>query len=299
MFRKHRKKALLILMVLAGFYLYACKKPVDIKFSHQLHVQENELSCDQCHPKEEGGTMGLPTMDTCAECHEIEVDNPSEKCLLCHTPESASKDYEVAPKAKPLSYADVTFDHEVHEEVECHTCHKGIETSQKLAQIEFPTMLTCTQCHNGEEAPAECETCHQKIRKDRAPLNHKGDWAFLHGREARMEDRVCRYCHQKNLCQECHQQEAPRDHRTFVWKLEEHGQEATHDRRRCVACHTAGFCSDCHRLKPPSHKRGDWLVFDKNTGHAQAARRNIRSCKVCHETSECIECHSTIILRQP
>ncbi|RUM86982.1 MAG: hypothetical protein DSZ24_07245 [Thermodesulfatator sp.] len=302
MFEKLRKSWLMFFVLVGlSFYLSSCKRAVDIKFSHQLHVEENGISCDQCHPKQEDGTMGLPTMDTCSDCHEIDLDNPSEKCLMCHTSRSASKDYEVSPLSKPMSYKDLNFSHEYHEDldVECSFCHIGIEKNKDLGTLKYPTMDVCTQCHNGEEAPAECETCHKVIRKDRPPANHGGDWTFLHGREARVSERVCHYCHQKNMCQECHQREKPRDHQTFVWKIEDHGEEATHDRRRCVVCHSAGFCSDCHRQMPPSHKRADWLAFDVHNGHAQAARRNFRSCKVCHETSECVRCHNSIIMRQP
>ena len=276
----------------------ACKKSTGLKFNHNLHVVENEMSCEDCHSLQDS-QMSMPDMDKCSECHDIDIDNPSEECLMCHTPESAKEDYAVQEKPKPLSYADVTFGHDIHEGIECDICHIGIKENKDLTKISPPKMTVCLKCHNDEEAPKACDTCHEKIRKEVPPESHKGDWHQWHGKEAEFDRAVCLYCHQKNMCQECHQTQKPRDHLTFVWKTEDHGVEATHDRRKCAECHTAGYCSDCHRQKPPSHKRGDWLAFERNNGHAQAARRNFRSCKVCHETSECARCHETIIMRQP
>ncbi len=294
-----KSNKLLIFLIVIGFIaLVSCKENAGLKFNHRLHVEENEMACEDCHQAQEG-KMSLPDMDKCSECHDIDVDNPSKDCLLCHTPKSAENDYAVEQKESPKSYADVIFSHEFHEGIECSSCHKGIEKNENIEKVSRPKMPVCLECHNGDEAPKACDTCHKKIRQDIAPETHKGDWAQWHGKEATFDKQVCLYCHQKNMCQNCHQTEKPRDHLTFVWKNEDHGIEATHDRRKCAECHTAGYCSDCHRQKPPSHKRGDWMAYERNNGHAQAARRNFRSCKVCHETSECAKCHETIILRQP
>ena len=297
---KYQRPFLWFILVVAAlsFLVVACKKETGLKFNHQLHVVENEMSCEDCHAMQDG-QMTMPDMDKCSECHDIDIDNPSEECLTCHTRESAENEYEVKTSPKPLSYQDVQFSHEYHEGIDCEECHLGIKESKKLTSLEKPRMPVCLKCHNGEEAPESCDTCHEKIRKDVPPTSHKGDWAQWHGKEAQMDRQVCYYCHQKNMCQTCHQTVKPKDHLTFVWKTEDHGIEATHDRRKCAECHVSGFCSDCHRQKPPSHKRGDWLAFDRNNGHALAARRNFRSCKVCHETNECSKCHQTIILRQP
>ncbi|NPA49937.1 MAG: hypothetical protein GXO20_08140 [Thermodesulfobacteria bacterium] len=292
------KKLVFILLALAFIVVVSCKQETGIKFNHKFHIEENDMSCEDCHTLTDG-KMSLPSMDKCSECHDIDVDNPSEECLLCHTPQSAKEDYSIEQKALPKSYADVTFSHEFHEGIECNSCHKGIENSTDLKSITVPKMPVCLECHNDEEAPKSCDTCHKEIRKDVPPASHKGDWAQWHGKEADFDKAVCLYCHQKNMCSNCHQTQKPRDHLTFVWKTEDHGVEATHDRRKCAECHTAGYCSDCHRQKPPSHKRGDWMAFDRHNGHAEAARRNFRSCKVCHETAECAKCHQTIIMRQP
>ncbi|WP_067617091.1 cytochrome c3 family protein [Dissulfuribacter thermophilus] len=291
----------LAILTLSSLSLSGCKKEGDLKFNHKLHVVENEIECSQCHTATDEGKMQNPSMDTCGECHEINMDNPNEDCLVCHTVESSKKDYSVerAAKEKPKSFEDVIFSHEVHDGLECTTCHKGLGEAESLNSIEWPRMTTCQQCHNGEEAPKSCATCHEKVRKDVPPESHHGDWAMHHGFESRF-DKSCEYCHgkDKKFCQECHRTKKPKDH-IFNWKTTQHGVEATHDRRLCATCHVASFCSDCHRSqKPISHKAADWIAFIPEPRHAEEAIKNFRSCNVCHTTADCLRCHSNIILRQ-
>jgi len=280
----------------------ACKKEeLELKFNHQLHVVDNEMECSQCHTPKEDGTMSDPSMDKCAECHDIDVDNPSEECLLCHSIKSAKNDYSIekAVPEKPKGYRDLIFNHEAHEDVECSVCHGDMTKMEELSEIEWPDMFKCKKCHDGDEAPIDCEVCHKVVRKEIAPENHHGDWAMQHGLVSRT-DRSCQFCHgtEKRFCQECHQTQKPRDH-IFNWKTTQHGQEATHNRRLCAVCHNSSFCVDCHRTKRPiSHSRGDWMAFTRENGHAEEARLNFRSCNVCHTTQECSRCHQRIILRK-
>lgn len=292
---------LIALVVISGLVLAGCKKEESLKFSHRLHVQENEIQCSDCHSTGEDGKMENPDMDKCSECHEIDVDNPSDDCLMCHSLKSSHNDYEVEEEVpeKPKSYADLIFTHEAHDGIaECSDCHKGIDKVESLQGIEWPDMFTCKKCHDGEEAPIECDVCHTKVRKDIMPESHHGDWTMQHGPASRF-DRSCQFCHenQDRFCQDCHQTHKPKDH-IFNWKTTQHGQEATHDRRSCAVCHPASYCSDCHRSqKPISHARADWMAYTRENGHAEAAKHNFRSCNVCHSTSECNECHQNVILR--
>ncbi len=295
-------QAIGVILVLSTLVIFGCKKEeFDLKFNHQLHVVDNEIACGDCHEAGEDGKMGNPSMDKCGECHEIDVDNPSDECLMCHSPKSAGNEYaveETTPE-KPKGYRDLIFSHEFHEGMECSNCHEGMDKASDLRKVEWPSMDTCKRCHNGDEAPIDCEVCHREVRKDKAPESHHGDWEGRHGIESRF-DHSCKFCHENEemFCQECHKTEKPKDH-IFNWKTTQHGVEATHDRRLCATCHTGGFCSDCHRSqKPISHKRADWVAFTREPGHAEEAKLNGRSCNVCHSTDECMECHTNIVLRQ-
>jgi hypothetical protein len=299
---------LLIGIIIFGLNFVGCKKgEADLKFSHNLHVVENEVECSQCHKANDEGKMENPDMDTCGECHDIgDTDSPNKDCLMCHTVNSSKKDYEVSEgvNPKPESYYDLIFTHEPHEDVDCNKCHEGINKNKSLKSIKWPKMDTCKECHDGDTAPISCETCHTKVRKEIPPENHGGDWEANHGFTSKFDD-SCRFCHDKNFekngkfCIDCHTTKKPKDH-IFNWKTGQHGMEATLDRNKCTVCHTASYCVDCHKSqKPFSHKVGNWMAFSPENGHAEAAIENFRSCNVCHTTSDCMKCHKSIILRTP
>ena len=57
-----------------------------LKFSHYIHVTDNEMDCDECH-----GELGEPTFlaishDTCIDCHDEpeEEEINQETCGYCH-----------------------------------------------------------------------------------------------------------------------------------------------------------------------------------------------------------------------
>ncbi|MBN2808836.1 MAG: hypothetical protein JXR80_05015 [Deltaproteobacteria bacterium] len=284
-------------LVIGALGLGACKTSVGLKFSHRFHIVEQEASCDQCHKKGDNGNFLAATMADCQECHEFNPEEPSEACLLCHTPESATKDYAIEKSEKPAKYADLIFSHEPHADFNCDSCHKS--SSKDFDLNNSPLMTTCISCHTKQGAPQECEACHKVIRAEQAPESHAQDWESRHGFASRLSN-SCAYCHpnRQAFCEKCHQTEKPKDH-IFSWKTTGHGVEASHDRRICATCHTAGYCIDCHKhQKPVSHFTGDWMAYQRENGHAEAARRNFRSCNVCHETGECMKCHKGIILRK-
>lgn len=277
--------------------LAGCKVDTGLKFSHQFHLTEQGLSCADCHNAGDDGNYQAPTMDDCTACHEIDLDNPSEDCLLCHTVKSAEADYEIHEQDKPESFADLIFAHEVHADLDCSVCHGRITKDNGLHS--GPSMDLCVACHQEQDGPQECEACHQDIRAEKAPESHLQDWESRHGQASRL-DSSCIYCHadRQAFCENCHRTQKPRDH-VFGWKQGTHGMEAGHNRRQCATCHETGYCVDCHTTqKPLSHQQADWMSYSRENGHAEAALRNFRSCNVCHETGQCLQCHNTIIMRK-
>ena len=298
----NRTVLLLALMFLAVLVLAGCKEEdAKLVFNHELHVVDNEMSCDTCHAAGDDGKMENPSMDTCSECHEIDVDNPSDDCLQCHTVKGVKEDYDTSESVPevPESYEDVIFSHEFHDGIECSECHEGIDRAGELSDLKWPGMTTCQKCHNGDDAPSECSACHKVLNEEKAPESHEGDWAVRHGRESRFTN-TCTYCHgkDKKFCQDCHQTKKPKDH-IFNWKTTQHGEEATHNRNLCNTCHVASYCADCHHSqKPVSHARANWMTYTRENGHAEEAYRNFRSCNVCHTQGDCQQCHQTIQLRR-
>ncbi len=270
-------------LLVAALILAGCLTNLKgLRFSHRDHA--GEAACADCH--QEGARAGH---QNCRACHDIETDKPSEACLTCHT----EGDYTVAA-ARPRSYADVRFDHGAHEGEACTLCHPGAERSASATDSNLPTMDQCASCHDGSEAPGDCATCHQVLRKDAAPASHSSVWPRQHGTAADRDERSCGYCHSERACFDCHTTQRPSTH-TAAWKNSRHGIAADHDREPCAVCHRADECSRCHGLKPPSHYTAQFRVpTAPDQGHAAlvAQRSGARSCLVCHERGFCAACHT-------
>jgi len=300
MYKQKRKLvwAGLVAIAMSALLLGACRKTVGLKFSHRFHIEEQEASCDDCHKTDDDGNRQAATMEQCQACHDIDTDNPSEECLVCHTQKSAENDYEIESSEKPENFADLIFSHDVHSDFKCQQCH--VPTDQGKGFSPGPQMDTCLKCHQANDGPLDCESCHEKIRREVEPENHHQDWESKHGFNARLNQKECFYCHKsrQEFCEKCHRTQKPKDH-NFSWKTTGHGIEATHDRRLCATCHYAGYCVSCHtRQAPVSHASADWMAYNRENGHAEAAKRNFRSCNVCHQTSQCLKCHRGIVLRK-
>ncbi len=252
-----------------------------LRFSHRLHA--DEAGCADCH---DGAARAGHA--ACSACHEIDEDAPSRECLTCHT----QGDYRVE-SGRPASYADVRFDHDAHGDVDCTVCHAGALRSTRAADSNLPAMATCLACHDGDEAPAGCETCHERLRRNVRPDTHTSLWAKTHGDAARAGDDSCTWCHGRSACSDCHSRNRPASH-TPAWKDSGHGVAADLDREGCAVCHRADECSRCHRMRPPSHFGARFRIpLSSAEGHAALVSRRggARSCRVCHEAGFCLSCH--------
>lgn len=295
-----------------------------IKFSHQFHL-ENYVDCSDCHtavPESTNMDVSLlPTMDDCAECHEVEED---DNCNKCHY-EDINEPFPDNPKSK------INFNHKFHidkQELQCTNCHEGlnkVDYAQDLATV-FPTMDKCTSCHTSEgPAPIECSNCHVSTA-NLIPDNHQvADFMREHKFEAKSDGEKCADCHTNNFCENCHaatvgitesntssdfytpyspykfkddakqQQLTLRHDLNYVY---DHGIDAKLHKDQCQSCHQAEtFCSKCHNSEgqgdfalggvvPYSHTQPNFTTLGVGSGggeHAQLAQKDIESCASCHD----------------
>lgn len=275
---------------------------VELKFSHKLHVAEQELECSMCHASAAESVTGsdnlLPSMDVCADCHDVEAD---DGCVTCH---SRPDEPMAAPRVENYS---PKFSHQKHlgAGLECATCHANVNGKETVLPYQFTDMKTCMNCHSSRGVSNECATCHLP-GEELKPKSHTVNFLHTHGDMARTSAgskatvQQCATCHQQNFCQECHEGENlerlthPLNY-AFTHSLDAMGKE-----RDCATCHTEkAFCSDCHvqnRVMPHNHTAG-WVnrIPEDGGRHRIEAQTDLENCMACHEHNAqqiCQSCHS-------
>ncbi len=228
-----------------------------------------------------GVDNNLPSMELCAECHDVQTETG---CIYCHPYPGEARIYPRITKYHP------SFNHKahIHNDVGCDICHSEIAKQTQVSAAELPSMADCFFCH----VNWDCEKCHLK-GENLLPASHESDWKRIHGGEARLRQEDCRLCHSDEYCQECHQGDnLGRKTHPLNWKYN-HGVYLTSQEEECFICHEDNsYCVDCHtqmNRKPRSHRAG-WLE-----NHGESASYNMESCLSCHDdaagTPVCQDCH--------
>ena len=141
-----------------------------IKFSHQLHINDVEVACEDCHTGVMESTSLsdrlLPEKAVCSDCHDTEDD---KNCGTCH--------YEDVFEPLVQKVAPLYFSHSQHlgEDAKCEACHKGLGEVDYSTEspTALPSMSTCYQCHNNQSLASNvCESCH-KTTADLVPDTHE------------------------------------------------------------------------------------------------------------------------------
>lgn len=320
----------LLLLVIASTFVTQSREtltPQDrgklIKFSHQFHIKEAGVACQDCHDAAATSTLAsdnlLAKKANCQTCHEEQLQN---NCTYCHTSADSTT---YVPFENPRH--DLHFNHAFHvgeQKLACETCHTGLDQVTIASEKNIPAMASCMTCHDGAKAPNACETCHTNFAALRPKEHNRTDWLKEHKLYARMQDATCTTCHTQESCQDCHTNAglaqtavsgqdliSPRSPRiteidrgqgmglTKVHDLNfrfTHGVAASSKTMECQTCHdTKEFCSTCHtsggnvnqvEFTPTSHKQAGFIVLGLGSGgglHAQLARRDIESCAACHD----------------
>lgn len=207
----------------------------------------------------------------------------------------------------------IIIPHDVHFEndVDCATCHDGVESSTSALEVFRPDMDTCADCHDVDDDDT-CAMCHTDV-------DTAGEWtpgvfgASLFNHAAHVGDGMdctachgdpgaptmpvkadCRACHDTadayTDCRLCHDggfELTPADHGGDWEHL--HGLEARLDGDRCEECHGPSACLECHagdNVAPRVHELG----FAWN--HGMVARSGELECTTCHqEPADCVSCH--------
>ena len=134
--------------------LYEPDQP--IKFSHVVHVADNQIDCQYCHNTvRHSKSAGIPDVNVCWNCHSIVRDGThSGKHQI-------SKVVEAYESGTPIEWIRIHnlqdhafFSHAQHVsvgEIECATCHGAIEEMDRVRQVSDLSMGWCINCHRDTE----------------------------------------------------------------------------------------------------------------------------------------------------
>ncbi len=127
-----------------------------IKFSHVVHVADNQIDCQYCHNTVSySKSAGIPDVNVCWNCHAIVREGT-------HSGQhQISKVVDAFESGTPIEWIRIHnlqdhafFSHAQHVTVgklECATCHGAIEEMDRVRQVTDLSMGWCINCHRDTE----------------------------------------------------------------------------------------------------------------------------------------------------
>lgn len=137
---------------------YAPEQP--LPFSHKLHAGENKIPCLYCHANAERSRHAtVPSMNICMGCHQVvATSKPAIVKLTEMYKKGESPEWIRVHSVPDFGY----FSHRWHvaKGIACQTCHGPVEQMERVVQSRLLKMGDCVTCHRQNNAPTDCNTCH-------------------------------------------------------------------------------------------------------------------------------------------
>ena len=127
----------------------------DVTFAHQMHVDDFEIPCAECHHETDAVRLQMPHEDylqdfwiDCTTCHhDSETPACPQACSTCH-------------HSAPHTVADETMSAKVVIHQSCWKCHE-VATGPDASR-------NCGTCHQGAASPAEQESAqHNQLSPEK------------------------------------------------------------------------------------------------------------------------------------
>jgi hypothetical protein len=153
----------LAMIITAGVRLQPTAIIQPLPFNHNLHIEQVELECSECHTRaEQSARATLPDIEICQDCHlEAMTETELEANLLTYTNENRA-----IPWQRIYQVPDhVYFSHRRHValgKLDCEKCHGNVRQLTEPADkpIINPTMNWCMDCHEESRVSNDCLGCH-------------------------------------------------------------------------------------------------------------------------------------------
>ena len=152
------------LLAVAGLLLLAAhllSQEQPIPYSHKTHLALG-LECNACHKNADPGSfMGFPANSFCMSCHQaIKTESPHIQKLAAGAESGESIHWKRVYEIAKFVY----FSHRVHINAgaTCETCHGPVRERDVMTKEVVHNMKSCMACHEAQQAPNECGTCHEE-----------------------------------------------------------------------------------------------------------------------------------------
>lgn len=163
------KRRRLIILALAGIFIWSTailsgpSQPV--KFSHNMHVVENDMECTDCHQYVTTNRKAtLPGKEICLGCHSEAIgDSPEEQKLVAILNSDQELNWQriyVLPKHVYFSH----FRHVTLGQISCENCHgemKELTSPPEKQAVDIINMDHCIDCHEDRQVSNDCLRCHE------------------------------------------------------------------------------------------------------------------------------------------
>lgn len=200
-----------------------------------------------------------------------------DACMSCH--EGGLPD---VSKTRGLRIAHATC---AAAPAKCDECHGATAHPQQVRWARVPVMDECISCHEDQNGPTECDSCHtgkletERLKSGPWQVTHGANWQLTHG----MGDlNTCATCHPSEKCVGCHKTQLPHPS-DFI---NTHGKQALRTDAKCLDCHQSEkWCESCHGMPMP-HADGFLQVHSKSAKTTRDPK-----CIKCHRQADCSACH--------
>lgn len=151
-----------------------------VKFSHRLHVAENEIDCYYCHSSAERSRYaGIPSNTVCLNCHNVVLEGQNSGTWEIDKLYTFQQRQETVHWVKVHNLPDhVFFSHAQHvgvAKLTCAECHGKVEEMHEIRQVKDLSMGWCLDCHRSSRVDINdggyYEVTYKKMRDNAV---HKG-----------------------------------------------------------------------------------------------------------------------------
>lgn len=289
-------------MINGGGILYT--EPIrSVLFTHQSHIVENKLTCDECHSglfemealkvqgKKDFNMESLYKGKYCGACHNGKKAFASDsQCARCHIRVSGFGPRSDIPVYRASEYFGkdkrvVHYNHKIHtKKFRCTTCHPALfkikKGANRITMADHGRKQYCFSCHDGTMSFSwmDCSRCHTQM-----PTPKKNIYFGANGK-------AVPFSHSAHLtrmkCGDCHIQIFPFKEGSTKIAYADHVNS-----KACFTCHKekngVSFykdCSRCHKDRSSmAAPQGPLTYTSKDKGPvAFNHSSHAFSCDVCH-----------------